>query len=86
MPSPKTLAHSSDQQFQRNKRKKKLPAVRVQRLEESHSCRDVQVSVSVLGVAPGADFSTVTRRIGLDLRADIRGLTRGCVSPSSAVT
>lgn len=85
MPAPKTLAHSSDQRFEWRKRKKKLPAVRVQRLEESHSCRDVQVSVSVLAVAPGADFSAVTRRIGLDLRAHVHGLARGCVSRSSAV-
>lgn len=73
----------SDQQLGWNKRKEKLPAVTVQRLEERHSCRDVKVGVSVLDVAPGWDVSTVNGRMGLNFFTDIRGLTRGRISEFS---
>lgn len=50
--------------------------MRVERLEESHSCRGVHVSVSGLAAAPGTHVSTVTSSIALSLRADVGGLTR----------
>lgn len=73
----------SDQQLGWNKRKKKLPAVTVQRLEGRYSCRDVKVGVSVLDVAPGWDVSTVNGRVGLNFFTDVQGLTRGRISEFS---